>query len=388
MIETPQVLASVVERAMQSQCVALDTEFVWERTYYPSLGVIQIALSAEETFLIDVPAIGDVSPIGKLLANPRVVKILHDAPQDLTILRQATGAFPLNIFDTRCAAGFVGLKSTISLQDLLRNLLGVHLPKTETRTDWLRRPLSEKQLEYASDDVRYLHATRETILSQVQDKGREGWLAEELAEYNDPKLYEEKDSQQQFRHVKGAGRLAARKLAILQKLTEWREDEARRQNHPRAHVVSDEVLINLTKQKPQFISQLKSVKGLSEREIQRYGAEVLKAIEKGLSINEKDCPQPPIRHEDGDSVNARIDFALAFMKGKSADSGIDPALVASRSEIRALVCKWPNAAPENHSLLRGWRREFLGEELLTLLSGQHSVRLDPKTGLPRLYRDV
>ncbi|MFB3132499.1 MAG: ribonuclease D, partial [Rhodothermales bacterium] len=192
MIATPQALEALIARALEAECVALDTEFVWERTYYPQLGLVQVGFAEDDSALIDTVACRDLAPLGRLLAAPEVVKILHDAPQDLTILRRITGSSPKNIFDTRRAAGFVGLSATLSLGDLLREILGVALPKTETRTNWLRRPLSAEQHAYAHSDVRYLPAARAELLARLRQRHRETWFYEEMNAYDDPALYAEK----------------------------------------------------------------------------------------------------------------------------------------------------------------------------------------------------
>ena len=147
MIQTTSELTAFVKRAREMDAVALDTEFVWERTYYPQLGLIQIALSDEDCELIDPTAIDDLSPLGDLLSDRKVVKILHDAPQDLAILLQATGTPAQNVFDTRHAAGFADLPATLSLSNLIKELLDIDLPKTETRTNWLQRPLKQEQID-------------------------------------------------------------------------------------------------------------------------------------------------------------------------------------------------------------------------------------------------
>lgn len=383
MIQTTEALAALVERATQAECIGLDTEFVWEQTYYPALGIVQVALSEEDVFLIDAPAIKDISPLGTVLANPKVVKILHDAPQDLTILRRATGAFPRSVFDARLVAGFVGLSSFISLENLLREALDVRLPKTETRTDWLRRPLSERQIEYAIDDVRHFPALREVLLSGSRDRGRERWVKEELTIYDDPTLYQEPDPWEQFRRVKGAGRLEPRGLAVLRELAAWREEEACKRSSPRMWIVPDEVLMNLAKHRPRNTPELRRIKGLSEQEIEMYGGAMVKAINEGVAMPRDLWPQAEERPKEDEAFGARVDLVLAFMKGKGIDAGIDPALVASRSEITALVREGPEAAPERHHILRGWRREFVGEEILRLLGGKLAVRVDLETGLPR-----
>src|SRR5690606_18384671 len=150
MIETRDALQALVDRARTAEAVALDTEFVWERTYYPQLGVVQLGLGGDDVHLLDAAAL-DLAPLGALLTDAAVVKVLHDAVQDLTILRRATGASAVNVFDTQRAAGFVGLTSTLSLQDLFAEAVGVKLPKGATRSNWLKRPLSDEQTAYAED---------------------------------------------------------------------------------------------------------------------------------------------------------------------------------------------------------------------------------------------
>ncbi len=380
MIRTPEALAAFIERAAQAKCVGLDTEFVWERTYYPALGLVQAALSEREVFLIDVPALGDISPLGRVLSDPTIVKILHDAQQDLTILRRATGAFPRNIFDTRLAAGFVGMSSTVSLEELLREVLGVRLPKTETRTDWLRRPLSERQIAYAMDDVRYLPRLRQTILSKAGSRG--AWIEEESAIYDNPELYRDPDPWEQFRRIKGAGKLPPGKRAVLRELAAWREQQAQSADSPRLWMISDEVLMNLAKQAPRTAEEMRRIKGLSDREIEAYGAAIVRAIRVALARPRHEWPLDEEHFKEDNGLAARIDLVLAFMRGKCLAAGIDPALVASRSEIAALVQEGSNADHGRHRLLGGWRGEFIGREILRLLEGAIAIRLDTKTGLP------
>ncbi len=383
MIDTLEALEALVARALQARAVALDTEFVWERTYYPRLGVVQVGLSEDDCHLIDAAAFDDLAMLAPLLADPGVVKILHDAQQDLVILRRVSGAFPRNVFDTRRAAGFVGLPSTLSLGDVVRATVDVYLPKTSTRTDWLRRPLSEHQRAYALDDVRYLPAARREILARIRQRGREAWLREEMAAYDDPALYEEKDPHTQFERIAGAGRLSARQLAVLRELAAWREQEARRQDRPRGHVLADKALTAVARSLPRSARALASVKGIDARDAHRYGKAIGQAVERALALPPDARPRAPERRPNDERLNARVNLALAYLSGKSLAEGIDPALAASRAEVTALVADGPEAAPARHALLRGWRRAFLGEDLLGLLAGRLTVCLDPDTGLLR-----
>ncbi len=339
-----------MRRAKQARYIAIDTEFVWERTYYPTLGVVQIGFSEDEAFLIDAPAIEDITPLGKILADSKVTKILHDAHQDLTILRRATGAFPKNVFDTRCVAGFVGLSSSISLSSLLKDILEVDLSKTETRTNWLQRPLTKKQISYALDDVRHLPAARDVLIEKAKKLGRKKWVDGELAGYNDSALYDEHKSKDQFLKVKGVGKLTPRRRIILRELAAWREETAREKNRPRPWILPDETLINIAQKKPLSVSELEPLKGLSDKAIRRYGETIISLVEKGLTAAEKERGKQPVPRSGEESLNARVDFALSYLKGKSMAEGIDPALVASRADVTALVRERKTASSKDHRL--------------------------------------
>ncbi|MYD61686.1 MAG: ribonuclease D [Gemmatimonadetes bacterium] len=385
LINTPNELETLVNRALDAPCVGIDTEFVWEQTYYPRLGIIQVGLSENDCHLIDAVTLSDLSPLGTLLSDPHTVKILHDAQQDLWILRRITDAIPCNIFDTRCAAGFAGLSSNLSLGNLLRMRLNIQLPKTETRTDWLRRPLSDKQLEYALDDVRFLPALREHILTDIQRRGRENWLAEELRQYDIAKLYDDRAPEEQYTRVKGTGRLSRRDMAIVRELAAWREKKARQVDRPRNRVTSDDAIVQIARRKPQSIQSLKRVRGIARATINQHGNSLLNTVQRGLAIDEKNCPpiSPPVRPDPFE--DARLDLAMAFLRGQCLSEGIDIAMVASRSEVKEFISPQKNAT--DNPLHTGWRREFLGADLTALLNGKHAIGINPDTRLPNLLRD-
>lgn len=377
-------LEKVVAAAFARGHAALDTEFVWERTYYARLGLVQIGMAHDDCHLVDTVDIDDLSPLGELLASPDVVKILHDAGQDLMILRRATGAYPKNVFDTRLSSGFVGLPSTLSLGDVVSATTGVHLEKTEARTDWIRRPLSERQLEYALDDVRYLPDVRAELLRRAEDLGRAGWMAEELAKYDAPEQYDDPDERTQYLRVKGHGKRRGREIPVLRELAAWRELEARRKNRPRGHIISDDLLVTLARRLPQSPKELARV---DSRVVEGpYALGLLEAIETGLNAPEEPVATRTVRVSTDDTLAARVDFALAYVKGKCLAEGIDHALVGNRSAVTEIV---RNGHDEGGAKLlqQGWRHEFVGQELLEVLAGEHLLRIDPKTGLPVLISE-
>lgn len=379
LITKSEDLKKVVATAFACGYAALDTEFVWERTYYARLGLVQIGMGRDSCHLVDTVDIDDLTPLGELLSSPDVVKILHDAGQDLTILRRATGAYPKNIFDTRLASGFVGLSSTLSLGDVVSATTGVQLAKTEARTDWIRRPLSERQIEYALDDVRYLPDARDELLRRAEALGRVEWMAEELAQYDAPEQYEDPDERTQYLRVKGHGKRRGRELIVLRELAAWRESEARRRNRPRGHIVSDELLVTLARRLPASQRELARVDSrVAEGD---YAQGLLDAIAIGLNAPEESSATTRSRNGEDETLTARVDFALAYIKGKCLAEGVDHALVGNRSAVTEIV---RNGHDEGgiKLLLHGWRQDFVGQELLEVLSGKRLLRIDPKTGLP------
>ena len=383
MVDTPEALASLIARAREAEAVALDTEFVWERTYYPRLGVIQLGLGEDDVHLIDAPALDDLTPLDTLLADPSVVKVLHDAVQDLTILRRATGALPANIFDTQRAAGFVGLSSTISLQDLFAETVDIHLPKGATRTNWLQRPLTETQRDYAEDDVRYLLTARQRLLDRAAERNRLGWIEEEMQRYEDPAQYGEPDPREQGPRIKGRGlgRLSPTQRAVLHELAAWREEEAQQRDLPRRRVLEDEALIEIAQRRPDRPARIEG-KGISNRERDRFGEALIEAVERGLAVPAEERPARAPKHPDEDRIAARTLVVQAFVAGRCAQEELDAGLIATRAHLKALVEDGPDA--EHHAVLDGWRRAFIGEDLLALLRGDGAVTLDGPEGWPQL----
>lgn len=385
MITTKEALTEAMEAALAAGAVGIDTEFVWNRTYYPTLGLVQVGYPDGHCELIDAPAIEDWSPFAKLMADPDTVKILHDAQQDLMILKRVCGANPKNIFDTQRSSGFVGLSSTVSLQELLKTLMKVRLNKSETRSDWLARPLSENQAKYAEDDVRYSTRLMEKIMAKAEKLGRADWIVQEMAYYENETLYEETDPDTEMPRVRGSGSLTNQQRNVLRALGAWRELKARRRNLPRNFVLSDEALVTIMRNPPESPKDLKPLKGLSERSLERNRQHIWGAIERGL---EGDLPELPNGRHIGpapdDGYEARVDLALACIKGTCLAAKLDPALIGNRADITNLVLEASLADPERHRILRGWRAEFCGNNLLRLLKGEGSVTINQETMLPEI----
>lgn len=364
MITTTRDLIKLVARARKTDAVALDTEFVWERTYYPQLGLIQIALSDEDCSLIDPIAIDDLSPLGELLSDRGVVKILHDAPQDLAILHQATGTAAQNVFDTRLAAGFSNLPATLSLCNLIKELLDIDLAKTETRTNWLQRPLDEKQVQYALDDVRYLRAVRILLLSRIIGPKIRLWLQEELNLLNNPQNYLENSNGERYRKIRGAGALSRQSLAILRDLALWREEEAKKQDKPRGHIIKDAILLTLAKKKIVNVDDLQTKGGVSAKAVKKYGAKIASVTQAIIEAEEHTYPPLQRISRLSDRDKQTLERLHSLIELKSRLLGIDPTLVGNASELKMLAKLLSHGKVQNPQQLRqteGWRKSFLEE---------------------------
>lgn len=364
MITSAEQLQNLVEKAKATDAVAIDTEFIWTRTYYPRLGLIQLALSDEDCFLIDPLAIEDLSPFGELLSDQRVVKIFHDAPQDLAILHRATGKVPKNIFDTRLAAGFAGLPSTLSLGNLIQELLDIKLAKTQTRTNWLKRPLDPKQIQYGMDDVRYLRAARIILINRIIGPEIKAWLRQELDTLNKPLFYNGINGSTRYQKIRGVKGLDRRKLAVMKELTLWREQEAKTINRPRGHVVTDSILLEIVRKKLDTLQKIAQETDISERKIALWGEAIIDAVEKGRNTPENQLPQLQRSTRLNRKETETLDRLNEFIRLKSKVQGIDPALIGNNSELRNLV-KFPSNTSEIQVLrqMDGWRKIFLKDFL-------------------------
>ncbi|HBT97308.1 MAG TPA: ribonuclease D [Desulfobulbaceae bacterium] len=360
MITKPAQLLALVDQAKSADAIALDTEFFWEHTYYPRLGLIQLAISGDECHLIDPLALDDLRPVGELLAHPGLVKIFHDAGQDLAILQRATGATAQNVFDTRLAAGFASLPSTLSLAVLVRELLGTDLIKTETRSDWLHRPLSAEQLAYADNDVRYLHALRLSILRRITKPQVKAWLYEELALYNDPRSYIS-DGSSRYQRLRAALSLPPAGAAILKRLFIWREETARASDKPRGHIIPDAGLLAIAHRPPEGIAELYSL-GLSNQAITRHGGAIIALCAETSGIPEETAApvEKPWRLSASEKESYRR--LRDMIRLKSEMLGIDPGLIGNSDELRAVARflladgAFPAASLRQ---LSGWRMTFL-----------------------------
>ena len=383
LINTEEGLASVVEKGIAAGAVALDTEFVWEKTYYPILGLIQVGYPDGSADLIDGVAIKDLSALGPLLSDVNTVKILHDAVQELVILTRVSKAFPKQILDTQRAAGFIGLGSTISLSELLKKVLSIRIEKSETKSDWVARPLSESQIKYAKEDVCYGGDLMNAILKRADALNYKQWVLQEMEMYENEALYKEKDPFLISPKVKNSGAINYKQKTLLRSICIWRESSARKQNLPRTFVLPDEVVMRLVKSPPKSIDALKKM-NLGKRFLRKFSTSLWEAINRGMNEELAPLENKFSNFEKEEALEAQVDLALAFIKGLSLNTKIDSSLIANRAKVTSFV--YANSQDEaslgDHPLSQDWRNEFCGEHLSKLLKGEGVIRVDAKSKIP------
>jgi ribonuclease D len=362
LVTSQKELKGLCAELLKQEVVAIDTEFFWESTYYPILGLVQIADADGRCHLIDAVMLKNLHILRPLLESETTVKILHDAPQDLGILARTAAAKPCNIFDTRLSAGFCGFSATTSLQNLLAQVLKVEIAKTETRSNWIRRPLSTGQLEYAAEDVVYLADLHMALINRCGDRQILAWIQEENSLLDKAATYLERDPREMYLRVKGARHLTCRELAVLRETAAWRENTARRRNLPRRRVMSDSALIELAHSQPRSGDDI-SKTGLLPRNLPTlYARQIAQAIYTGSVCPEAECPSaenPAARFKD---LKARTNALLRRIREKAEKRGIDPALVASRADAEAYILYRNFNRGGTPGLASGWRRELLADD--------------------------
>ncbi len=373
MVTSRQQLDEVLASVRAAGRMGLDTEFLREKTYFARLCLAQVA-TPERVFLIDPTRGLDVSPLAGLLADPAIETIVHAGWQDLQLFYQRTGCVPANVFDVQLGAGFAGLSASLAYGRLVQEVMGVELEKGEAYTDWCRRPLTDKQLRYAADDVRYLLPVAERLKAKLAELGRSEWAAEEMRWLETPEAYAV--DEEVWRKVTGQGNLSPRQAAVLRELAHWREEAAAQRDLPRGWLVKDVTLVEIARRSPSSVAELKTIRGIEPREAERYAPGILKAIERGHEAPPVKRPTAPNKHIQ---MRARMIAGLAdaLLRARAEQAGIAPELVASRSELDALLFAVLSGRVDDseHRLLQGWRRDLAGDPIVGLASGRCALRV-------------
>lgn len=350
--------------------VAIDTEFMRERTYFARLCLIQIGTD-RDVFVIDAIALeGELGRLAPLLESPETVKVFHAGSQDVEVLLKATGATPRPLFDTQIAATLAGFPTQVGYAQLVHDLVGAEIDKADTFTDWSVRPLSDTQLAYAAADVEHLARVYEILRERLEREGRLAWLEADFARLADPATYFA-DPAEQYRRVKRASSLDRRSLAVLREVTAWRETEAQRRDVPRRWLVSDESLIEVARRRPADAAALAGIRGVGDRAAGKMAAGILRAIAAGMAVPEEDLPRLPKRSRVPTDAQPVADVLSAVCRIRAREHGVALTLLATRDELERFAA----GERDGHPLNEGWRHTLVGAELEALLDGRSSLSI-------------
>lgn len=365
----------VVAAARAAGSCALDTEFLWEKSYAPRLCLVQIAVG-DRVWAIDPLAGAPLEPLGALVADPAVRKLMHAPSADLIAFGLHFGSVPANVFDTQIAAGFVGLTANASLDRLLEAVLKVRLHHNETFSDWSRRPLTDTQVLYAADDVRYLDELVARLEERIAERGRAEWARAEIERRFCTAEAAGADPERAWRKVQRRGRLSPESLAVLIEVAAWREQLARRRDQPAGWVMKDPTLVEIARAIPRDAKDLQRIRGVGRSLGERETAELLDAVARGL-----DREPPPAERSTPQRIAKQVDavatLAAPFARIRCQDADLAPELVANREQLdrflEAIVAEEDLA---ELPLGQGWRKELLGDDLVRLVHGEIALSLN------------
>lgn len=367
-IDTLEKLRSFVSKIKQVAWVAIDTEFLREKTYYAKLCLIQVEAEGNRA-CIDPLLIEDLSPFNDILHNPKIVKVFHAAHQDIEILLQVTGEMPAPIFDTQVAASVLGYGDQMGYARLVEQMLGKQLSKTQSRTDWTRRPLKEMQLEYAIDDVRYLAQMYPKMLEALTTQNRLSWLDGDFSRAINPETYAI-NARERWMKVRGNQVLNRQQLAVLVEFATWREEKAEKSNLPRKWIMSDDVLLDFARQQPATTEDMGDIRGINVDRTKKNHQLWLSLIKKGQDLPEAEWPELPRSKKPTATQNLLIDLLMLVIQLQAKKHGMTAAAIATRKQVAKMVQE------KKSRLSDDWRGELVNNEFSLILSGEMVLGLE------------
>lgn len=382
-IASADALNALCERLETVTTLAIDTEFMGEEHFIPRLELIQVAADGFAA-VIDFPAVQQSGPITRfweLLCTASIEKVLHAGRQDLELFAHHAGQLPKPFFDTQIAAAMVGYGPQTAYANLVQRVQGVRLDKAHTFTNWSQRPLSQDQLVYALDDVKFLLPVHRHLRQKLTVMGRLEWVDEEFSRLEGSLGSQARDPQERYQRIRGWDSLKPKAAAVLRDLTAWRENEARRRNVPRGRVLRDEVLLQLARQTPRTLEQLRGMRGMYGSEVERNGQALLAVMQQALARPQSEWPEIPRDRKPDPESTGVLELMQAVLKARASADNIAPTLIATTSDLQALIDHDEVQGSEpDLPVLRGWRRQLVGETLLSILDGRLKVWVEPETG--------
>ncbi len=360
------------------QFITVDTEFIRERTYFPQLCLMQVATSHEAVAIDPIANSSlDLTPLYQAFANDKLVKVFHACKQDIEIFVHDSGVVPYPLYDTQIAAMVCGYGESISYENLVMDLVGATLDKASRFTDWARRPLSDRQLVYALDDVIHLRIIYEKLRARIHEDGRDEWIAEEMEELSNISQYRV-DSNRAWMRLKVKSR-SSLVLQTLRAAAAWREEMAAKKDVPRQRILKDDYVVQVAMQMPETVDALLEVRGIQGQLSKESMASLIEAISAARAQPKETFPVAEERDKPLVAAQeACLDQLKLLLRQKCEDAHTVPRLVADKEELEAVVRgKMPL---EKAHFGHGWRYEIFGRAAQDLLAGKLTARVQPHRG--------
>lgn len=390
LIDEEEPFARLCETVATAERIALDTEFHNERSYSARLMVVQLAFG-DEVALVDPLRLQSLQPLADALASRTVVG--HALQSDLKIFADRFGRLPARAFDTQLAAAFSGFGMSISLADLVQNVAGVRLRKSQTVSDWSSRPLSPQQIEYLVDDVRHLFTLQDRLGEALARSGRFEWVEEEARSLVDPARYAA-DPERLYLRISGAMRMNRRELGILREVAILRDRIARDRDVPLKFIIPDDVMAAIVHLRPATRDDLSQLRRLDAGARKAYGDRIVEAVERGLALEDVDLPRKPAR-PPGPDREAIVACLSVLVSAIAAENDLPPSLLLPRAAIERIARELPRtpgalarlAAAEDETTGGSWRTGLVAEPLHALLHGKTMLSIaGAAEGLPHVAR--
>ena len=385
MVETDDQVQDLIEAVSDSDLLGFDTEFVAEDCYRPDLCLLQIS-TREQVFIVDPKSISRIDEVWDLLVDPDRIVVVHAGREEILFVYRATEKTMPKLFDVQIAVGLLGGEFPASYGKLLQRFLSINAPKGETRTDWRRRPLTSSQLDYAALDVLHLPQLFDQLTSQLEKLGRLAWLRDELDRRQQALV--EFLKQESWYRMSGVQSLQQSQLGIVRELWKWRENRAESKNMPARRVLRDDLIIELAKRGFSDSKKIAQIRGLHHSGFQRFIPDIANCVAAG-----KKAPTPPTPWgRDGKRVRPPAllqQFLTAAMSYLCRSNNIAPAIVGTSEDVGRLASHWlekrkvDESSPDYPNLLRGWRKEFVGDPLHDIFLGRRGLRVqNPRDDMP------
>ncbi|GEO84592.1 MULTISPECIES: ribonuclease D [Alphaproteobacteria] len=374
MIETTAALEEACLKLAQSDFITIDTEFLRETTFWPELCLIQMA-SPDLEVIVDPLAKGiDLAPFFTLMADTSVIKVFHAARQDIEIIFHLGNLIPHPIFDTQVAAMVCGFGDSVSYDQLVQKVKNVHIDKTSRFTDWSRRPLSEKQLDYALADVTHLRDVYLKLKEELEREGRAGWLTEEMAILESRETYD-LHPDDAWHRLKMRLR-KPQELAVMKFVTAWREREARSRNVPRSRVLKDDAIYEIAQQQPKDTEALARLRTIPKGwERSASGAAIVEQVNAALDLPKTDMPHVQRHSHAPEGAQAAVELLKVLLRLTSEKHGVASKVIANTEDLEKIAAEGENA---DVPAMQGWRRELFGDVALKLIAGGVGLRFVDK----------